>query len=206
MYFLRIGEEEKISTNPPPIGTKRSKGKTLAGPKMITPTLRVKEYLNEHLKGLKHKYLLLSLGETLSLKKSVINLHIKSMKHENGKIRLASGEKRKRNIISCCRSDADGHVVGETLLTAVGVDRVKVVTAFMKAGVPLSKLDCFHDLLQEDAFSLKGSQHFRDLIPVVHQEDQEKLKKSILGRQRSVIFDGTTHVAEAMVIVVRYIK
>ena len=76
----------------------------------------------------------------------------------------------------------------------------------MKAGIPISKLDCFCDLLTEDAFSQTNSQHLWELIPIVHMEQKDKIKESISGRQISDIFDGTTHVAEAIVIVVRYIN
>ena len=39
---------------------------------------------------------------------------------------------------------------------------------------------------------------------ILHDE-RNKLKQQLSGRQVSVIFDGTTHVAEAMAVVVRYI-
>ena len=130
------------------------------------------------------------------------------MKHENGKTKLASREKRQKNISEILQKfDQDVHPVGENLPIAVRFHCVKVLTAFMKAGIPISKLDCFRDLLTEDVFSLTSSQHnIRELIPIVHMEQKDKIKESISGRQISVIFDGTTHVAEAMVIVVRYIN
>ena len=50
--------------------------------------------------------------------------------------------------------DKDEHPIGETLSEEVRVYRIKLVTSFLKAGVPLSKIDCFHDLLKENAFWL----------------------------------------------------
>ncbi len=163
-----------------------------------------KQYRNEHLTVTNKNLFCSACRETLSLKKSVINLHIKSVKHENGKTRLASREKREKNISEMLQKfNQDVHPVGENLPVAVRVHRVKVLTAFMSAGIPISKLDCFRDLLTEDAFSLTSSQHLRELIPIVHMEQKDKIKESISGRQISIIFDGTTHVAEAMVVVVR---
>uniref|UniRef100_A0A1X7TCL5 Uncharacterized protein n=1 Tax=Amphimedon queenslandica TaxID=400682 RepID=A0A1X7TCL5_AMPQE len=40
----------------------------------------------------------------------------------------------------------DIHFRGETLFTKTQVFRVKVVKSFLKAGVPLSKVDYFRDL------------------------------------------------------------
>ena len=97
------------------------------------------------------------------------------------------------------------HPVDENLPAEVHIYQVKVVSAFLKAGIPLSKLDCFHELLQENALSLSGSQHLRELIPMILHDEHNKLKQHLSGRQVSVIFDGTTHVAEAMAVVARYI-
>lgn len=45
----------------------------------------------------------------------------------------------------------------------------------------------------------------RELISFVHQQEQKKLLDEIHEKHVSVIFDGTTHVCEAMVIVLHYI-
>ena len=90
------------------------------------------------------------------------------------------------------------HPVGETLLTTIRVFRVKTVTAFLKSGVALSKVDCFHDLLEEYGYALSSSQHLRELIPPILCEERRKISEGL--RPVSLIFDGTTHVAEAVVI------
>ena len=43
------------------------------------------------------------------------------------------------------------------------------------------------------------------MIPFIRNVEREKLQKEIEGKKLSVIFDGTTHVCEAMVIVLRFI-
>ena len=46
----------------------------------------------------------------------------------------------------------ESHLRRETLPTDQRVYGVKVVTAFLRAGVPLSKLECFRDILEEHTF------------------------------------------------------
>ena len=83
--------------------------------------------------------------------------------------------------------------------------RARVVKCFLKAGVPLSKIDCFRDLLEENSLCVCSSSHLSQLIPVIQREEERRIKESIHDRDISVIFDGTTHVCEAMVIVLRFI-
>ena len=83
--------------------------------------------------------------------------------------------------------------------------RVKVVTALLKSGIPLSKLDNFRELLEENSYSLSSSTNLRQLVPFVHAGEMSKLKSEISGKHISVCFDGTTHVAEAFVTVIRYV-
>ena len=61
------------------------------------------------------------------------------------------------------------------------------MTAMLKAGVPLSKVDLFRDLLEEHGYALMSSTNFRQLIPFIHQEEL------------SIISDETTHICEAFV-------
>ena len=127
------------------------------------------------------------------MKKSIVQNHLSSTKHTSGKERLKAKEKRQSDIASILKNhDKEIHPVGEKLSEEVRVYRYKVVTAFLKAGVPLAKIDCFRELLEEGAYSLSGSQHLGDLIPCVHNEEKEKIKSAIASRQVSVIFDGTT--------------
>ena len=83
------------------------------------------------------------------MKKSVLIQHVHSAKHATGKERLASKHARERNIADMLRKyDKDEHPIGETLSEEIRVYRIKVVTSFLKARVPLFKIDCFHDLLR----------------------------------------------------------
>ena len=79
------------------------------------------------------------------------------------------------------------------------------MTAMLKAGVPLSKVDLFRDLLEEHGYALTSSTNLRQRIPFIHQEELSRIKQEILNQPLSIIFDGTTHVCEAFVVVLRYL-
>ena len=66
--------------------------------------------------------------------------------------------------------------VQETLPECVRVHRVKVVTAFLKAGVPLNRLYCFREILEESAFRLTSCDNVHDYIPFVQQQEQKSVK------------------------------
>ena len=68
----------------------------------------------------------------------------------------------------------------------------------------MSKLDILRDVLEENAYSLSDSSHLRRLIPFILQ-NEVKIKEDIAGKNVAIILDGTTHVCEAFVIVIRYI-
>ena len=82
---------------------------------------------------------------------------------------------------------------------------MKVITTFLHAGVPISKLDLFRDLLEENGFRLAGRRTMSDLIPFAHQE-QRRIKAEIQGQKVSVIFDGTSRIGEAMAIIIRFVN
>ena len=98
------------------------------------------------------------------------------------------------------------HPKGETLPDDAKVFRVKVVTTLLKAGIALNKIDDLRDLLEEGNRCLSSSTNMRQLVPFILSEEVNKLKQEISGRNVSIIFDGTTHVAEAFVLVVRFVS
>ena len=97
------------------------------------------------------------------------------------------------------------HPEGETLQMDQQVYRIKVVSAFLKAGVPLNKVSHFRDILEESAFRLTDSSHMSNLIPFIWKKEQKRIKNEIEGRDLSIVFDGTTHLGEEVVILVRYV-
>ena len=144
--------------------------------------------------------------EEVALKISIIMCHIASSKHASGKDRLKLREARERDIaMSLETCDTEVHTRGETLPEDHRVYRIKALMAFLHAGVPLNKIEHFRPLLEEHAYSLGGRRATSDLIPFVLQNEKAQLKKEIEGRKVSVIFDGTTHVGEAMAVVLQFV-
>ena len=83
--------------------------------------------------------------------------------------------------------------------------RVKVVSAFLRAGIPLNKVEVFRELLEETGYRLTDRRNMHDLIPFIHKQEFERIQGEISGKDVSVVFDGTTRLGEALAIVVRYV-
>ena len=98
------------------------------------------------------------------------------------------------------------HLRGETLSEAQQVYRITVMKAFLHAGVPLAKLDVFKEILEENGYRLCTQQYMFDLIPFILNEEVAQIKSEINGKFVGVIFDGTTHICEALAVVIRFIS
>ena len=101
--------------------------------------------------------------------------------------------------------DKTVHSFGETLPIEQRIFRLKVVKTFLKAAVPLSKLDAFRDILQEGGARLTDRSHMSELIPFVQMQEEKEIKQEISEKHVSVIFDGTTRLGEALAIVIRFV-
>ena len=145
--------------------------------------------------------------EEVSLKSSSVKNHTRSTKHDEGKKKLAKREAREQEIAVALKAhNSEVHLVGETLPDSQQVFRVKVVTAFLCSGVPLSKLDNFRELLEEGAYRLSNRHTLSDLVPFIQKREKEQVLAEVTGRDISLIFDGTCRLGEALCIVVRYIS
>ena len=172
----------------------------------VTPSQRVEEFNNQKLIISAGKLFCLACREELSLKKSVIKNHIVSTKHTIGKKKINSKEKREKDIAESVKKYEFEHPSGETLPTSVRVYRVKVCTTFLRAGVPINRIDKFRDILEENGLHLAGRKPMSDLIPFILSEEVQRLKSEIKDKPISVIFDGTCRLGEALVITVRYVS
>ena len=201
-----LSRKRKVATNQPPKGAKKSKGRNIGDPKSVSPSERLKQFPEECFKVSNNNLFCTACREPLSIKKSVIEGHIKSSKHIKGKDKLASKETRERDISEMLTQyDSRVHPVGETLPTSIRVYRVRTVTAFLKSGVALNKIDSFRDLLEENGLALSSSQHLRELIPPILCDERRTIGEEIAQRPVSLIYDGTTHVAEALVVILRFV-
>ena len=76
---------------------------------------------------------------------------------------------------------------------------------FIRTAVPLSKLDIFRELLEENAYRLTDCHHISDLVPLVLSQEVAKIKEEIADRPVFVVFDGTTRLGEAMAVVLCFV-
>lgn len=88
----------------------------------------------------------------VSLKLIIITRHSQSTKHKQSKERLKVKEKQIAD--KSVQHNDRMHFRGETLPQEQQVYHIKVVTAFLKAGVPLNKINSFRDILEENAYRL----------------------------------------------------
>ena len=75
----------------------------------------------------------------------------------------------------------------------------------MKAGVPISKLEYFRDILEENSLRLTERSHMLDFVPFILEEEKSCIKKEIKGKHLSIIYDGTTRLGKVLAIVARYV-
>lgn len=83
---------------------------------------------------------------------------------------------------------------------------VQVVTAFLKAAIPLSKLHHFRDLLEQNAYRVADDRGMYDTIPLVLSGERKKLNEELSGKNVSVVFNGTSRLGEALVIILRFVS
>jgi len=88
--------------------------------------------------------------------------HISSSdKHRQAKDKLARKEAREQDIVHSLQAfDRKIEPAGSNVSMEQRVYCVKVVEHFLRAGIPLAKVDVLHSLLEEGALRLTHSSHF----------------------------------------------
>lgn len=70
--------------------------------------------------------------------------------------------------------------------------------------MPLAKLKYFRELLEKGANRLTDTRHMLDMVPFILSQERDQVKE-VEGQCLSVIFDGTSRLGEALVVVLRFI-
>lgn len=162
-----LARKRKIALNPPH-GKRRcgsSSSSSPSSPASITPAQHVKEFPNDKLMVLGGKLFCCACRETRKLSRKLretrkLHKHVSSQKHDQGKKKLKANEMRERDIAQMLNDyNQEHHLVGVSLSEQQQVYRVMVLTAFLKAGVPLNRLHCFRELLEENAVRLTDKRH-----------------------------------------------
>lgn len=121
----------------------------------------MREFKDEMLTVSSGKLFCSACREELSLKLSIVKKHVQSSKHTKQKEQVAHGKSREREIAAALKAyELKVHPSGETHK----LYRIKVVTAFMTAGVPLSKVEFFRPILEENAYRLCERRGLFDLV------------------------------------------
>ena len=162
-----LARKRKVHCNPP-TGKRRSSGRHGMKEPKIKPSQRVSEFPNEELTvSALGRLFCKACRETLSVKRSTVANHVKSTKHQQSKEKLQKKEAREKDIASALkRYDETTQLKGQTLPDEQRIYRVKVVMAFLQAGIPISKLEYLRDILEENALRLTDTRHMLDLVPI----------------------------------------
>ncbi len=120
-------------------------------PKNVSASDRAKEFNNEMIVVSCGKLFCSAYREELSLKLSIIKNHVQSSKHADSKSKMGSAKKRERDISDALNLyEKEVNPSGESLPECHKLYCVKVVSTFLRDGVPLAKIEVFRDLLEEN--------------------------------------------------------
>ena len=198
----------------------KSKGKSRrisGGPstklKRVSPFERIKDFKGEYLTTSVGKLYCDACHVALSTKKSIVKTHVQSDRHKQAKEKLRKARAHQATLDASWKKYQQEH---ESTLPGTGLSRATpdaeimrrthVVEAFLKAGVPLAKIDYLRPLLESGNLRLTHSSHLAQLIPFISSMELQRVKEEIAEAQHvSVIFDGSTHLGEALAIILRFV-
>eukprot|EP00117_Sycon_ciliatum_P005069 scpid76960/ scgid9165/ len=220
--FARSGKSSDLSQNSEAKRVRVSAGKSTAAPRRSTHD-RIAEFPGEYLSVSAGKLYCTACNLTISIKHSIVKAHVNSQRHVQGKESKKRAKLHQQAITISWKkfsseSTSDLAGSGQSHMLAVSEDAVVsdfnlfggptsyVVEAFLKAGIPLSKVDYLRPLLESGYGRLTYSTHMAQLIPFLHCKEEDELKKEISGAPYvAVIFDGTSRLGEALAVVLRYV-
>lgn len=83
--------------------------------------------------------------------------------------------------------------------------RLEILELFLKNTVPILKLDGFRETLEYGRFRLTESSHMRRYLPAILDRHLRDVVAALVDvGQVSIIFDGTSHYGEVLVVLIRY--
>jgi hypothetical protein len=149
--------------------------------------------------------------ETLHVKKSTIQDHIKTPKHQKGSERLAQQKVKDYELSDYLVKNISTENAGALTKTRdmdMQLFNIKWVQALLKTATPLTKSDDFREFIEATGYSLTTSSNLRTLIPIIAAKQLNELVQPLIDGKFPihVAFDGTTTVAEAFGIVIRWVE
>ena len=83
---------------------------------------------------------------------------------------------------------------------------MKVLNAFLQAGIPLNKIGPLWELLEISGYRFCDRKFMYDLFTFVIKEEEIQIKDKIRNKHVGIIFDGTAHICEELAIVLRFMS
>ena len=110
---------------------------------------RVAQFPNENLTIREGKLFCSACKERVSTKKSILKNHIISKKENTGKEKLSKSKLRERSITEVFQASKNKQIQDSTLQMNERTFRVEVLVDFLKASVPVYKVDKLRPLLEK---------------------------------------------------------
>ena len=201
-----IARDRRLSAN-----ANKYKSRGATDVKKISLRDRVSQFANEQLCVKGNVIFCNTCKEVVSSKNSILVSHCSSKKHVSGKDKLKMSKLREQKIFKALSREKSQK--DSTLPLTERAYRQEVVEEFLKAGIPIHKIDTLRPLLEKNGYRLTGSSNLGQYISLIFKQETERVKQelSLPGstdgtRDVSVIFDGRTRQGEAIAIIVRFIN
>lgn len=194
-----ISRKRKVQSNP---AEKERNVRGTADPE-VSAWDRLDQFKGEHFTVVAGKLRCDACKETVSKKKSSVMKHIASHKHIKSKEVIAKSKKKDQSIVELMkRNDKQINPKGSTLPEDMRLYRFELVESLLTAGIPKSKVDNLRPFLEKYGHRLTSSSHLSELIPLILKKEKDCVKSEIATSDNfSVIFDGSTRLGEALVVV-----
>ena len=186
--------------------------------KSVTADQLTREFPHEHLSADCGKLVCRVCHTEVSLKMSILKVRVHSEHHKNGKDAHRMEEERQQMVKASferyrrrhCNADSVSDLARTGLASAlsdeISARRIQTVQSFLKAGIALQKIDHLRPLLEANNCLLTHSSHLTTYIPFILEEEDKQLHAEIASTTTLlVVFDGSTHLGEAVATIVRFV-
>ena len=143
--------------------------------KNTSPRDRIEEFPEENLCLRGGKLFCNGCKEILSSKKSILKNHLTSKKHAAGKEKVKVTKKQDQTIEEALQK----HNKDSTLPVEERAYRLQVVEGFLKAGIPIRKMDKLRTLLERQGYRLSHSSNMMDYVTIIYKQEIERIKAEI---------------------------
>ena len=141
--------------------------------------------------------------QIVSSQKSVLKSHCALQKHTRSKEKITISKLKEQSI---------AELIQHTTFNWASM-QTKSKGEFLKAGIPISKIDKLRSLLKKNGHRLTSSSNLGRYITLICKQEVERIKKELslpgqeyMTRDVTMILNGSTRQGEAIAIIVRFIE